>query len=227
MQRSRQASLVAAIALCLVLALGGQAAADAVVADASGADTGRAVGRAASSYVTGLRTYAAALLWLRIDPLMHGYYSEVALQDMRFMLSTISAVEALDPHFIQSYYVGAWILAQNDRVDDAVAMAGRGVSENPDSGLLRVNLAQILMLHAEDLPAALEQAEQALEPATVWTDDHEKHSGYPILGAIFRAAGRDDLDAIVQEEIVRLDEALGDELEPEDHDHDGDGVPDH
>jgi hypothetical protein len=118
--------LVGALALFLALALGGQALADSLVPDASGEATGQAVGQAASSYLTGIRRYTAAALWNRLDPLLHGYYSGASLGDQRYMLSTIVVVQALDPNSVLSYDVGPWILVQNDRVEEGLAMARRG-----------------------------------------------------------------------------------------------------
>jgi len=227
MGRRRTALVVCAIVACFVLALGGQALADSLLPDIDGADTGEAVGRAALSYASGLRTYLAAVLWSRTDSLLHNYYTDIALADQRYLLSTVAAVQALDPSLAQSYYVGSWILVQNDRVAEGLEMAERGVRENPDSGLLLTTLAQILMLYDDDLPAALELAERALEPDVVWVDAVEQANAYSTLGAIFRAAGRTDLDAFVQSEIDRLEEEAGGTFPSDLHDHDNDGKPDH
>ncbi len=227
--RSTGGLSVAAIALCLVLALGGQAMADALVPEASGQATNAAVGRAASSYLTGIKRYAAAALWNRLDPLMHGYYLGVPLGEMRYMLSTIAMVEALDPGFTQSYYVGAWILIQNDRPDEGLAMAQRGVREVPTSGLLLANLAQIEYLTSGDPGAAFETARAALEPDVEWTSASEQYDGYIVFRDIFKVAGRADLVSAMESELARLDaqiEADPDEADHE-HDHDNDGVPDH
>lgn len=223
----RARTVVLLAAACLVVALGGQALADSLVPDVSAADTNVAVGRATSSYLTGIRSYAAAALWNRLDPLMHGYYGGVGLTDMRYMLSSISLVVALDPQFVQAYPVGSWILVQNDRVDDGLAMARRGVDATPDSGMLLANRAQLEYLYGDNLAGAVEIAQRAMEQDIVWTDLREQHTWYPILGDIFRQGGRDDLDSIVQAELARIDEEAGDSLAPEDHDHDHDGVPDH
>jgi len=85
------------------------------------------------------------------------------------------------------------------------------------------------MLFGDDLEGAVEMAKTILDDTSgmVWTDAVEEHNAYPILGAIFRAAGRDDLDAIVQAELLRIDQEAGDLLGDDDHDHDHDGVPDH
>ena len=227
MQRLATSLTAGVVVLCLVLALAGQAMADSLVPEASGVETGRAVGRAASSYLSGIRTFAAAVLWNRVDPVFHGYYHDLPLGEQRFVLSTIAIVQALDPRMVQSYYIGPWILKDNDRLEDAIAMSERGVEANPSAGILLMNLAQLRMLYQDDLPGAVEVAERALAPDVEWTDLVEQHNAYPILGAIFRAAGRDDLDAIVQAELIRLDAEAGDLLDEEDHDHDHDGVPDH
>ncbi len=221
--------LFAGIVLCLVLALGGQALADSLVPEASGQDTNAAVGRAASSYLSGIRVYAAAALWNRIHPLLHGYYADVGIADQRYMLSTIALVEALDPSFTQSYYVGTWILVHNDRLDDGLAMAEKGVREVPASGILLTNLAQIQYLYAEDPTGALETALSGIGPDVAWDSASEQYQGYAVFRDIFKAAGRDDLYDEMIAEIERLDaeiEANPDEAD-HDHDHDHDGVPDH
>ena len=229
MGRAHRSLIAVSIVLCLALALGGQAVADSQVPEASAAATGQAVGRAASSYLSGIRTFAAAILWNRIDVVYHGYYRDVGLSDQRFILSTIAIVQAIDPSAVQSYYIGSWVLVRNERVADGLAMAERGVEHNPEAGILRANAAQLRMLYGEDLAGAVEMAETILDrkEEMVWTDVVEEHNAWPILGAIFRAAGRDDLDAIVQAELLRIDEEAGDLLDEHDHDHDHDGVPDH
>jgi hypothetical protein len=227
MERRRAAALIGAIALCLALALGGQAMADSLVPEASGADTGRAVGRAASSYLAGIRTFAAAALWNRLDVLSHGYYENVGLTEQRYILSTIAVVQELDPSAVQSFYIGSWILVRNDRVAEGLAMAERGVERNPDAGILRTSLAQLRMLYEDDLDGAAEIGQTVLARAEemVWLDAEEEYAGYAILRAIFEKAGRDDLVAPVEAELRRIDAGI-DEAGG-DHDHDGDGVPDH
>lgn len=225
--RSRRAVIAIAIAGCLALALGGQAVADSLVPEASGEETGRAVGQATLSYASGLRRYAGDLLWARMEPLLHNYYDDVRLEDQLYVLSTTALVEWLDPELIEPYYISAWILAENDAVDEGLGLARRGVEANPGSGLLRMNLAQLLMLHEGDLSAAVEMAESALGADIWWTDRMEQHNAYPILGSIFRAGGREDLYAFVQAELERLDRDYADELQDVEHDHDHDGHPDH
>lgn len=207
--------------------LGGQALADAQVSGAPGAETGRAVGRAASSYLTGLRTYAAAALWNRLDPLMHGYYSGKSIEDQRYMLSTIAVVEWLDPSAVQAYYVGEWILVTNRRVPDGLAMARRGIDANPTSGLLLAGYTQLLSLYGDDQAKTVDAGLRALQDDVVWADDFEKIDGYAAVGAAFAKAGRQDLNATVQQRILDIESHMDPSAAPTDHDHNGDGVPDH
>ena len=227
MERRILSRAIGGVALCLVLALGGQAMADSLVPGASGVDTGRAVGRAASSYLSGIRTYAAAVLWNRVHPLLHGYYEDVPLKDQRYMLSTIALVQALDPSLVHSYYVGSWILAENGRTAEGLAMTERALEHNPDSGLSRVSRAQLTWLYGKDSTQALIAAESVLDERLVWNSPVEQHDAYAAVLVIFKSAGREDLMTRTRDALERLDEEFGDALEGVDHDHDGDGVPDH
>lgn len=231
MASRRTASAAIAVALCLALGLGGQALTDASAAELGRANVGELIGGTTSSYLTGLKRFAAAALWNRMDPVFHNYYSGVSLDDQLYMLPTIAMVQALDPHLVQPYYIGSWMLIRNDRLDDGIAMAERGARENPEAGILYVNLAQLQMLYADDLPAAVETAAYVLEHEMWWSDFEEKYNGYPILRAIFVAAEREDLVRAVDEELAYMDieapERLGSDRAQHEHDHDGDGVPDH
>ena len=223
----RTTRIVAALLVCVLLVLGGQALTDTASADMGTADAGELIGGTTSSYLTGIKRFAAAALWNRMDPVFHNYYSGVSLDDQLYMLPTIAMVQALDPHLVQPYYIGAWMLVRNDRAEDGIAMAERGLEYNPEAGVLYVNLAQILSLYSDDVDQAVEIGERVLDPNMQWTDPVEMHNGYAAVGAVFRQAGRDDLDARIQEAMAQLDEVAGDELEEVDHDHDHDGVPDH
>ncbi|MHB1016452.1 MAG: hypothetical protein ACYC2X_00985 [Coriobacteriia bacterium] len=231
MEHRRASAIAIACVLCVVLALGGQALTDASAAELGRADAGELIGGASSSYLTGVKRFAAAALWNRMDPILHNYYEGVGFDDQLYILPTVAMVQTLDPQLVQPYYIGAWMLVRNDRPEDGVAMAERGVRENPDAGILYVNLAQLQHLYADDLPAAVKTGEQVLEHEMWWTDFTEKYNAYPALRAIFAKAGRDDLVDAVNEELEYLDQEardrLGSDPEAPEHDHDGDGVADH
>lgn len=227
MERLRDRWLpVVIIAVCLALALGGQAVGDSVSAP-SGDSTTEIVGRTSLSYLTGIRRYTAAILWNRIDPLLHGYYDDVPLDQQKYMLSTISAVEWLDPDFDQPYYVGSWILVRNGKVDEGMEMIRRGAERIPDSGALHMAHAQMLDIITGNLPAALAEARVALQPEMRWTDDVERINGYAAIAQLFRKAGEYQLAEQVAAEIDRLDAQIDNAAPEAVHDHDGDGVPDH
>ncbi len=217
----------ALVVVLLALSLGGQAIADQVEPTSGGASTAEVVSQAGFSYLTGFRTYAAAVLWNRIEPILHGYYQGDGLKGQRYMLPTLNAVVTLDPAFVDAYEIGAWIVASNDHIDEGIELARQGVEANPSSGLLRVAYAQMLETWGEDLEAAYEQAVIAMQPDMEWRDDSEKYSSYAIVRDIMALSGDDARVALVEAERARLDEALGDSSSAVPHDHDGDGVPDH
>lgn len=199
--------IVAALAVCLALALGGQAVADSAISR-TGDDTGATVGRAASSYLAGLRVYAAAALWNRIDPLLHYYYVNVPIDQQRYLLTTIAMVQALDPHAVRSYSLGAWLLVRNDRVDDGIAMSERGVQENPDSGIALASLAQIQWLYG-DKDRALEVAARAMDPEVIWPGPNETYTWFATLRDIFKAEGRTDMAAEADARMLHLEQDHG------------------
>ena len=211
----------------LVVVLSGQYVSDSSLDSGSSAATAQAVGRASNSYLTGIRTYATAVLWNRIDPLLHGYYQDVPLEDQRYILSTIALVEWLSPTFAPAYYVGPWILVRNDRVEDGMAMAQRGVELIPDSGMCRASYAQLLVIERDDIAGAVDQGKVALGKAIVWTDATEQMNAYASIAQIFRQAGETELADYVAAEIDRIDATVVNSASEDIHDHDGDGKPDH
>lgn len=213
------------VVLLAGLALAGQAGTDALVPHGV-SDTGAALGRAGFAYLTGLRIFAAAVMWNRLDPVFHEYYGAVPLQEQIYMLPTIRMVIALDPQFVEAYYVAPWILARRGDSAAAFEVARLGVTNNPRSGLLRASYAQILWLYDGDFDEAVHQADLAVESAD-WDRPAQQHDAYAVFGAIYRAAGLEHKSEIMREEIERLDELIGDEMPAGTHDHDGDGVPDH
>ncbi|MCX8007599.1 MAG: hypothetical protein N3B11_05735, partial [Coriobacteriia bacterium] len=66
--RRAPAALVAAFLALIVL---GQAGAESVLPEAQRTATARVIERAGWSYLGGLRTFAAAVMWNRIEPIFH------------------------------------------------------------------------------------------------------------------------------------------------------------
>ncbi|MFA5843369.1 MAG: hypothetical protein WC971_00905 [Coriobacteriia bacterium] len=211
--RSAPASVALAVAL-LAVALFGQALSDANPPATAVTGTGYALGRASFAYLTGLRTFAAAVLWNRVDPVYHEYYGEGAVDRQRFMLPNMRLVTVLDPQFIQAYYVAQWIVVRNGRVDEALNISEDSVKNNPRSGLLRASFAQILMIYAHRPKEAVREADLALFHSD-WANGFEQHDGYVVLRSVYRAAGRLDRVAYLQTSIDRLDRELDGVTPPE------------
>lgn len=218
-------SLALVVLLCVVIV--GQAVADSMVPASGGSATNEVIGRASFAYLTGIRVFVAQVLWNRLDPIMHEYYSNVPLRKQRYMLTTFNLITLLDPDFVPPYYIGPWILAREDHVPEALALAAQGVKNVPHSGLLRTSYAQVLMLYGDDLDAAVKQADIAISGAVTWDDAIEQHDAYEILRAVYTKAGLTDKADEVLVAIEKLDAAIGDQLPADAHDHNGDGKPDH
>ena len=69
--------LVAALSVCLALA--GQALTSAMMPGLTARDTAETVADASFAYLTSIRTYLAAVLWNRFDPLTHEFYEGATL----------------------------------------------------------------------------------------------------------------------------------------------------
>jgi len=220
LMNSRLLAIVLVVVL-FSLALVGQAGADALVPVTEKSGTGQAVERAGFAYLTGVRTYAAAVLWNRLDGLLHEYYDDVPLTEQTYIMPTLNMAVMLDPQLTPPYYVAAWVLARQGSVDEALALAEQGVENNPRSGILLINHAQLLSLFTEDDVAAVARAEEALASDVVWVDLIEQHDSYAVVLAILRQSGKTEQAALVGREIERIDaeiDRLGLTVE-HDHDH--------
>lgn len=216
--------LVAVVALLLALALAGQVGAEALAPSTDNPTTQQTVGRAGFAYLTGLRTFAAYVLWNRLEPQFHEYY-EGPLAEQEFLMPTIRAVVALNPEFVDSYYVAAWVLARKGRVDDAIELAETGVKNNPDSALLRVSQAQIVWTFDKDVKRAARIAKPALKAE--WRNVADAYEGYAVMRALFREAGMKDEQRIAEQMYEKVKSLPAAQGLDDDHDHDGDGEPDH
>lgn len=208
-----------AVALLFVVILTGTAVADSLVPEVRRGGAGEEIGRAGFAYLTGIRSFAAAVLWNRLDPLFHDYYGDLSLTEQTYMLPTIRMAITLDPQLQQPYYVAAWMLTQRGDVEEGVELARLGTENNPRSGLLRANYAQILWLVLGDVETAAEQSGLALAEETEWYDVREKHDAYVVFRDVFRAAGDEARASEVTAEIQRIDTEMDDLDIDHDHDH--------
>lgn len=217
---------LAAVLALLVLLLASQALAQASAPPSGTSSAGRSIGRTGFAYLGGLRTFGAAVLWNRIDPLLHEYYNGAPLGEQTYMMPTMWLVTTLDPQFEQAYYVASWIAFERLTHGEGIAIARSGVSNNPKSGLLRANLVQLLFI--EGLSANRAEIEGNLDlilgTTLEWADEDEYYEGLAITVEPLKAVGRTELAEEVQQ---GLDEMRDKGVGAGDHDHDGDGVQDH
>ncbi len=190
------------------------------------ARTGRAMGRAGFAYLGGLRTFAAAILWNRTEPVFHEYYASVPLAEQRYLIPTLRLVVLLDPQFVQAYYVSSFMVGRMVGEDAGIALAREGARENPSSGLMQVNLAQLLFVKDKEVhrDEILERVSRSLDAKATWIDDEERYEGYLIAAQMLKSLGRLDAAQRVNSALEAMRAAgigLGD------HDHDGDGIQDH
>jgi hypothetical protein len=200
----RTSAAAMALVACL---LGGQALVDGGAGAVARVDA--TVGRAGFAYLTGLRRFAALLLWNRIEPQFHEFYGGRSLEQQTFVLPNLRVIVLLDPQFIQAYYVAPWVVQANDKVADAIAIAREGVANNPRSGLLHSALAQILYLRTDDIGGAVEQADLAMRPDQVWADATQQWQGIRTLRDIYAKAGLPDRVAETDRVTALLEAALG------------------
>jgi hypothetical protein len=224
-QAMRIRTVVLVFALVVVL-LAGQWAAAAAAPSTGIASTGRVLGKTGFAYLGGIRTFVAAALWNRLDPQFHEYYGGRSLTELDFMLPTMRLVVALDPQFTQAYQVSSFIIFKKLDESAGIEIAREGVDNNPRSGSMRSNLAQLLLLADpdENRDEIRDNVRMALSPGTVWASDAEEYEGLAIMRAALVA-----LDVAEDQQAIRarLDELKEHGAEIGDHDHDHDGKQDH
>jgi hypothetical protein len=181
------------VACALVLAiLGAQALAAFSAPPGSTASTGATLGQTGFEYLGGVRKFAAAALWNRLEPQFHEYSNGQSIDQRLDFLPTMRLVQMLDPQFEQAYYVSAYVLSRYGRKATALEVARDGIANNPKSGLMRANFAQLLLIQDKvgNLPEALVQAEAGSQPDMTWATPDDQFEGYGIFRTVFNLAGR-------------------------------------
>lgn len=217
---------LAAVILCFVVLTGSQAAAGGLRPEAASSRSTAALGRTGFAYLGGLRRFAAAVLWNRLDPQSHEYYAGAPLAEQVHMMPTFRLVTMLDPQFEQAYYLASWMAWENLSHAEGIAIARQGLSANPESGMLAANLAQLLFIddsvgnqpELETLIASL------LHDELVWLDDEALFEGMAVTRDALVAYGREaEADDVMKYMEQLRDSGVG----VGDHDHDKDGEQDH
>ena len=192
--------------LLVTLLLGAQAAANASAPQGPATSTGRAIGQAGFAYLAGLRTFAAAVLWNRLDPQFHLYYRGVAFKNQIQMLPTLRIIQALDPQFQQAYYNAAFILAERGDFAEAVRVAEEGVRNNPNAGLMKANLVQVLIMQdkVKNLSRALEVARAGMAPNITFDNLDDEFESYVSFRTPFQIAKDSATVAAINRKLAEL-----------------------
>jgi tetratricopeptide (TPR) repeat protein len=188
---SRAPWIALAAALLLVAIFAAQALAASSAPSGATISTQAMLGQTGFEYLGGVRKFAAAALWNRLEPQFHEYGNGKSIDQRLDFLPTIRLVQMLDPQFEQAYYVSAFVLARYGRTPQALDIAREGIAKNPKAGLMRANYAQLLLMQdkAKNLPEALKQARTGIEPDTTWATIDDKFEGYGIFRTVFNLAG--------------------------------------
>ena len=222
----------------LVVLLVAQAAATALAPSGESTQTGRLLGRAGFAYLSGVRTFAASVLWNRLEPQFHLYYEQMGLAQQTQMMPVIRLVQMLDPQFVQAYYIASWVVSRHGDPAAGLRISREGIRNNPRSGLLRTSYIENMLLQDNQrkaegkskiyLSEAVTQADAAMRADTIWDDDAEKFEGLAVIAAAYKLAGlteKEQAARAIQDSL--RDAAPSDSLGGAGHDHDGDGEPDH
>ncbi len=212
-------------ALMLLVVLAGQAL-GASSAPVAGRTAGEVIGRTGFAYLGGLRTFAAAVIWNRIDPQYHEYFEGVSLKDQTFMVPKMRMVTVLDPSFTEAYYITSYIVFQRVGHAQGIEVAREGIEKNPHSGQLSANLAQLLFLDDKggNRSEVFGLLRDTIADDAQWHNEDENYEGYAVAMTIFRSYGEMDVANAI-ETLLESWNAQG--IATGDHDHDGDGKQDH
>ena len=113
------------------------------------------------------RATAANLLWIKVDKYHHEYAERHSdwTKDSNAM-PLIRLVATLDPHFVEAYLTGGWMLATGlGKRSEAEEFLREGMRNNPKEWELHSELAVLYARHLHKLGPALIEARQAYKLA--------------------------------------------------------------
>jgi hypothetical protein len=170
-------------------------------------ETGRLIGRAGFAYLSGMRTFAAAVLWNRLDPQYDLYYHQRDLGHDTQMLPTMWIVQMLDPQFVQSYYIASWIVSRHGDPQGGFDVIREGIRNNPRSGLLRAGYIQLMFLNDRQgyIHDAVAQADAGTAPGVIWTARDEKMESYAVFATAYHLAGLTSKEKAVRAVVASLE----------------------
>ncbi len=112
-------------------------------------------------FLGGLRSAAAAYLWLKVDRIHDEYYGEI-LEKEQELAPLYRLVTWLDPHLVDAYYVGSYMLYKFKRPEEGWRFAQEGLRINPDSWKMELNVGQLALFYRNDPQTAIPHLKRAL-----------------------------------------------------------------
>ena len=131
------------VTLLLVAAAAGAAAGR----PAPGSELPQAVGSSGAVFARalgGVRSAAAAYLWIKLDDAHHEFYGGNMGKE-KSLIPLFRVVTWLDPQLTRAYYVGSYMLWLYGKKQDALAFAHEGLVNNRGSVMLTLNLGQLYL----------------------------------------------------------------------------------
>jgi hypothetical protein len=181
--------LVVAV-LTLSVVVGAQTLADASAPPVAQMSQSKVVGQAGFAYLGGIRIFLAGTLYSRLDPQFHQYGSG-SYKDRLDLLPAIRLIQMLNPQMEMPYYYASFVLYLRGRMPDALVLAKEGIANNPQSGYLRANYVQLLMMQdkQKNLPLMLQQTKMALGESTQYSSVDDEFEAYGIFRTVYDLAG--------------------------------------
>lgn len=133
----------------------------------------------------GLRSVAAAYVWIKVDRLHDNYYGALTEKEDE-LIPLYHLTTWLDPHIVDAYYVGSYLLYKINRPDEGWRFALEGLKMNPDSSEMELNVGQLALFYRKDYKTAITHLERAYKLAQNKDDRSEALRG---LAAAYKKAG--------------------------------------
>jgi len=194
--------LVLLMATAIVL----QAAIDAepLARDLSKKQASAVSGQVLVQLLGGLRTVAAAYLWIKVDADHHAYYDELSKEQSLIPLYRL--MTWLVPHFVEPYFVASYMLYLYHRPREGLAFAKEGLANNPDSDRLHYNIGEIYLIYEKKYSLAARHLELAVDLAQSKDD---RLTYLVLLAYAYRFEGNEKGYQRVVAEIRQLEQELG------------------
>lgn len=149
----------------------------------------------------GLRSVAAAYAWLKVDRLHDEFYGTLSKKEDE-LIPLYRITTWLDPHIVDAYYVGSYMLYKVNRPDEGWRFALEGLRMNPDSAEMELNVGQLALIYRKDYKAAVTHLERAYKLAQNKGDKFEALRG---LAVAYKKLGVRHHPAYLPADLIKFD----------------------